>query len=427
MDVASARSKKRVNKIKHSKLKKNGRQNGSNDEVSCYGSDDDCASVSSFASSLDSTFTLDDADDGFDHHEDFESLFDDNLEGSGQKNSKSRQKCLNEVSKALSRRYMIDIVLSRKETILDLVEKLMKRGQTEDRIYASSIASALCVQLGEGESERVFTTLKPILIPLINDDSVSSSARAAMASALGMCCFIGAEEIEDTVECLCALKNVFTKKIPSDPTHHITLTNAILSWGLILSVANRSVFSNQIDGIVSTTCKLLERGELNLRIAVGETIALVFELAENREISLSDGPIEELYDFLRELANESGRHKSKREKRQQKASFRDISKSVEDGLPPDEQIRFGLEYIQMTSWTWLCRYNRFKETLGSGTNIHLESNMLLRDIFELGIPVSKGLKENKSEKMERQWLNAASTKIRHQTRNQKRDTKHADF
>ena len=39
----------------------------------------------------------------------------------------------------------------------------------------------------------------------------------------------------------------------------------------------------------------------------------------------------EMCELLRELANESGKHKGKREKRQQKASFRDILKSVEVG------------------------------------------------------------------------------------------------
>lgn len=75
-------------------------------------------------------------------------------------------------------------------------------------------------------------------------------------------------------------------------------------------------------------CKLLEFGSLNLRIAAGETVALVYELAYNNRVSLQ-GAINTLYSLLRELANESGRHKGKREKKQQKSSFRDILKSIE--------------------------------------------------------------------------------------------------
>ena len=130
-------------------------------------------------------------------------------------------------------------------------------------------------------------------------------------------------------------------------------------------------------------CKLLELGDLGLRIAAGETVALVYELACQSDVSLQ-GPVHNLYALLRDFANESGRHKGKREKRQQKSSFRDFLKSVEvsvfvsiyicdvvvntrivlvkflffllffkNGCSPDETIKFGLEYIQMTSWTWL--------------------------------------------------------------------------
>ena len=61
------------------------------------------------------------------------------------------------------------------------MEKLLKKGQKEDRILSSAISCALCIQLGEGESLKVFTTLKPILITMINDESVSPSARASVS------------------------------------------------------------------------------------------------------------------------------------------------------------------------------------------------------------------------------------------------------
>lgn len=428
MDGSSARSKKRLNKKKHTQVKKKeaAATNGSTDEVSCYGSDDDCASVCSIASSTGSAFTVDDFEDGFDHHEDFESILLENIEGARQKSAKSRQTCLAEVKKALCRRYMNDIILSRKETILDIVEKLLKKGQKEDRVLSSNIACALCIQLGEGESLRVFTTLKPILITIINDDTVAPSARGSAALALGLSCFIGAEETEDTAQCLSALKSAFSKKIPSEASHHVSFTHALLAWGLLLTVASESVVQEQMEGCISIICKVLENGDLNLRIAAGETVALMFELSREMDYTLATGPINNLYSILRDLANESGRHKGKREKRQQKSSFRDILKSVENGQVPDEVIKFGSEFIRMTSWTWLCRYNRFKEALGSGTNIHLASNMLLREIFGLGIPVAKDLKESKTGKYERQWLNQATNKVRHLSRNQKRDHKHAD-
>lgn len=221
------------------------------------------------------------------------------------------------------------------------------------------------------------------------------------------------------------MKKVFSAKIPADVSHHVALSSALLAWGLLLTVASQSVAQEQMEGCIVVICRILEKAELNLRIAAGETVALVFELAREMEYDLQTGPLNNLYAMLRDLANESGRHKGKREKKQQKSSFRDILKSVEDGTAPEETIRFGKEYVTMTSWTWMCRYNAFKEALGSGTNTHLAHNMLLRDIFGLGIPVAKEMKETRSNKDERMYNNALSSKTRKQTRNQRRDNKAA--
>lgn len=420
MDYQNSRGKK---KNSRKDVKKKAPASNSSDDKNGYDSDD-CESITSVASSVEShMFDELTSEDAIDLHEDFEAKLMDNIEdGARQKNSKSRQLSLTEIKKALCRRYIYDFITGRKESILDFSEKLLKKGNQEDRNLSSGIVSALCIQLGEGESTQVFTTVKPILISLIADASVSPIARASAASALGICCFIGSEELEDTADCLVALKAAFSKKIPSESSLHCAFASALSAWGLLLTIASSSVAMEQMEGCIATMCKLLELGDLNLRIAAGETVALVYELGRNEGVSFQ-GPVNTLYALLRDLANESGRHKGKREKKQQKSSFRDILKSVEKNIRPDEKIKFASEYIQMTSWTWICRYKGFKDVLGSGTITHLECNMLLRDIFELGLPATKALKESKNSKYERQLMNAAVSKTRTQKRNLRRDNK----
>ena len=130
-------------------------------------------------------------------------------------------------------------------------------------------------------------------------------------------------------------------------------------------------------------CKLLERGDLALRIAAGETVALVYELARQSDVSLQ-GPVKKLDALLRDFARGSHKNKGKREKRKLKSSFRAFIKSVEvsvfvsiyicdvvvnmrtvlvkflffllffkDGCTPHETIKFGPDSIRMTSWTSL--------------------------------------------------------------------------
>jgi len=73
---------------------------------------------------------------------------------------------------------------------------------------------------------------------------------------------------------------------------------------------------------------LLETSDLNVRIAAGESLALMYEMARdfNKDfIGDSNG----LCDLLRDLATDGTKHKAKKDLRQQRSSFRDILKTVE--------------------------------------------------------------------------------------------------
>ena len=74
--------------------------------------------------------------------------------------------------------------------------------------------------------------------------------------------------------------------------------------------------------------RLLENGNLGLRLATGEVIALIYELGRELDETF-DMYVDGLYDLLKELATDSSRYKAKREKRQQRSTFRDVLKTVE--------------------------------------------------------------------------------------------------
>jgi len=73
------------------------------------------------------------------------------------------------------------VIFIRVDTFIDILEKLMKRGTARDRVLASEICCLFCLQVGEEDSTKLFTTLKPILISLVNDDAVSPDERAAVS------------------------------------------------------------------------------------------------------------------------------------------------------------------------------------------------------------------------------------------------------
>lgn len=80
--------------------------------------------------------------------------------------------------------------------------------------------------------------------------------------------------------------------------------------------------------------KLLEQEELSVRLAVGLAVALLFELARDN----SSGDVDEMlesadssdaYTLIQQLATESNRHTSRKDRNQMRSCFRDILLSLD--------------------------------------------------------------------------------------------------
>jgi len=90
-------------------------------------------------------------------------------------------------------------------------------------------------------------------------------------------------------------------------------------------------------------------------------------------------------------------------------------------------MKFGRERLLIDTWCRKRQYDAFCYVLKSGMNLHLAENDLLRDIFELGTPLSSlDYSNSKLTKFERNMSNIASCKARTKTRGKLRD-KRADI
>ncbi|XP_020629462.1 interferon-related developmental regulator 1-like [Orbicella faveolata] len=368
--------------------------------------------------------------DGFDEggelelEDDFEQILADNIDGATQRSSRERQCALIAVQKALKSRIVSEFISDRKITILDCIEKCVKRGTPEDRVLASSIAALLCVQLGAGsESQVVFKTLKPHLITVIQDKTAASASRSSCGTALALCCFIASEDPDELFECLNVLEGIFDNKKTVKANEVEVYSNILLAWALLLSVTPSEQAYQLINKHLRRMTNLLETNDLNVRIAAGESLALMYEMARdfNRDfIGDSNG----LCDLLRDLATDGNKHKAKKDLRQQRSSFRDILKTVEDGISPDEVVKFGTENMQLQSWVQRRQYTALKDVLGTGVTVHLQENDLLRDIFDLG-PQVKSSEVQKTSRYQRQLYNNAVSKARTLVRGKNRDKRNA--
>ncbi len=137
----------------------------------------------------------------------------------------------------------------------------------------------------------------------------------------------------------------------------------------------------------------------------------------------------ELSEILNNLANDPAKYRSKKDKKHQRSSFRDILKTIVHGGDYDTQIiKFGTESLYLDNWLRRKQYEFFKELIGPSMNIHLQENEFIRDIFELGPPVvqsdaSKNARNLPMTSKEKALFNKEQFRHRTKAMNKKRETK----
>ncbi|XP_072529279.1 interferon-related developmental regulator 1 isoform X2 [Salminus brasiliensis] len=349
------------------------------------------------------------------------------------KSAKTRQGALDGLKTAMATKILYEFLLERRMTITDSIERCLKKGKGEEQRAAASLACLLCIQLGSGiESEEVFKTLKPIFKTILNDGTANIQARQACATSLGLCTLVAEDDILDVYATMECFESLFMRSYVREDGSRPSLnpqttqlhTNALLSWALLLTICSASHITAIIHKHLAKLPRLLESEDVNMRIAAGETIALLFELARDVDPDFDCEDWEPLCNKLNALATDCNKHRAKTDKRKQRSVFRDVLKAVEDGDFQTETIRFGTERMVIDSWVRKRTYDAFREFVGSGMNFHLQANEFIRDVFGLGPPVlidSAALKAMKSSRLERHLYNAAAFKARTKARNKFRD------
>lgn len=319
-------------------------------------------------------------------------------------------------------------------TLGDSIERCLKKGKGDEQSAAAMCSILLLIQLGSGDDgEEALRSLCPVLKVIMLDNSASYAARAACAEALGLCTFIAAEEIELIVETMNALENVFRglycKGDGSVPTHVPAAvcmhTSALSAWTLLLSTLTTSVLQQFLDKQLNRLSDLLRNADVDVRICAGEAIALLYELARADDEYFEGDGFDDLCMQLKKLATECSKYRAKKDRRQQRSSFRDILNSAESGDFVKQRIRVNAhESVIVNSWASRVQYNALCHVLGTGMSIHLQENDLLRDVFGLGPPLlGTTAVSNKASKMERHMAHDAAFKARTKSRAKMRDKK----
>lgn len=363
--------------------------------------------------------------------EDFYEKLKDCIDGLSEKSASGRTNCLKSIITALSKRFLYDFLVDRYITICDGIERCLKKGKSEEQINACRCANSLLIQLGPGaEGEELSSQLKPLFSTLLMDKSAASKTRAACAQSIGLFTLIACCDMEMVLSVMSQLESIFAdsyRKLDGalpvvSPETSLLHCEALSSWCLLLSLVPSSSVVIITDSHLNRLPKLLESSDVDLRIVAGEAIAMLYEIARFDDQDFEGYGIDELCQTLKQLATDSNKYRAKKDRRQQRSSFRDILKTVENGEGSRMCVKFGREELCIDSWIRKRQYDSLCNVLGSGMNLHLQENELVRDIFELGsVLPSSGQPRPRASKHERHMYNTATFKARTQARAKVRD------
>lgn len=400
------------------------------DEGSVY---NDGASVTSEASTV-----IGDAEDSVDESsqiEQFEGKIKDAIELASQKSAAGRVKALDALCSGFVKRYCPDFVENQQMTICDLIERSLKKGKGAEIEVAARLSILLSLQLQD--PEEVYKELKPLMVQNATDKTTSAVARAAVASSLAGLCFLGGGEMAEVVSTMGVLEGIFSGSytkpdwsLPSLPSDITSLHSTCLAaWSLLLTLQSSGEVYRMANTMVTKLRGLLLSNDVELRITAGEAIALILEFAYDYDEEFELEELESLIASLRELATDSNKSRSKKDRKEQRSSFRDILRGVEEGDPPNEKVKFGQEVLFLDCWYKKIQYEWFCKPLGSGMNLHLNCNYMLREIFEMGapLPAFDATTSQRPSKTERNAANQLAFKARTVSRNKNRDKRSAVF
>lgn len=342
-----------------------------------------------------------------------------------EKRTSTRESGLRELCAGLRSYAFAEQALGNRETAVGSVLGLVKRAGPTEGVLCCEALGLLLLLLGPEEDEVFGQVVAPLEFVITRSRYEDVRVEAVQALALG--CFICSSEEEATVRALRLLYDVFTGNSEGAPATDELKAAALDGWALLATTAPRSYHTAQLRsrlwgellGLLGSPCA-------ELRVSAGEALALLVEhwreeqgVAEGGALELpadEEAALDEGIDRLQELAKEGSKRMSRRDKKAQRASFREVYAAVALGEPPEEVLAFRTQTFRLTSWAKLKQLEALKDCLQGGFLVGFARNPVIHEIFGIDadafdMPLERAVVQKNSE------LGKARTTAR--TRNRK--------
>eukprot|EP01135_Chromosphaera_perkinsii_P001146 Nk52_evm3s159 gene=Nk52_evmTU3s159 len=335
------------------------------------------------------------------------------------------------------------------ETLIERGLRSLKSGKKKEQLAAVKMIGLAGFQLAgdfsdSHEGEMLFESVEGLFVQRLVDGSgeISAQVRCEIAEVLSSFAFFFLDDSERIQRLMHRFEYFFQPKTAAiiDPE---LVEAAIEAWTLLLTKLPLTFTQQHFYKYVIMFYILLKEDsdvDLIVRIQAGEAIALLYEFMgeledppeeyeyhteekkrkrKNSEDSLlsnnnnnnnnkkkksstneddedddefadetptSDNIAQLIEAQLEMFCNESSKSKSKKDRRHQRASFRDVLRAVQEGYAPTESMKLNAHEPEVVCTTWeaIIHLQAFRDFLGTGLKVHLEKNMKLRDIFDLG-------------------------------------------
>ncbi|KPJ01641.1 PREDICTED: interferon-related developmental regulator 1 [Papilio xuthus] len=337
---------------------------------------------------------------------------------------------------ALQRRYLAGLLANHRATLADHISRTLRRGRDGERRAAANVAPLLALQIGEEGTEEFMKEVRPALFAACTDKSASLETRTDCCSSLAVLCYLLEDDLTEIIEILRMYESIFSGSyLKGDSSVKVSgaaveeglwHAAALDGWALLFALAEPAHAAAMLRAHPPSPARLLQLLEacnLEVRMAAGGALAVAHERSAEDEVWAAGEAA--LLARLAQLARDPHKYRAKRDRKLQRATFRDILKYFEEDEVPELSVRVGSEAVVCDTWGARAAYAALAGALGGGLRALAPHCAPLR--HALALPASPPLAPppTRQDKLQRHLQNNAACKARTLARNKSRDKRSA--
>ncbi|KAI0390462.1 interferon-related developmental regulator-domain-containing protein [Xylariaceae sp. FL0594] len=336
--------------------------------------------------------------------------------------TKGRESCLSAYAHLLRYHYAEEIVDPQLHELIPALLKCIRAGSTDDETLSG--IRALTMTIFSTESDSIYGRVYPSLKSVCQDSS-SASVKVEAIIAMAVSATHGGGSMtaaEELLDFLLEIVETDGSSIGADDNAPV-VTAALAAWGFVAS--NVENLQDQSDQALEAFTDQLDSTDVDVQVAAGKNIALIFEAARGHDAEEGEEGEEgeeapagilqydqhRLVQRMTALVKESSRTVSKKDRRHLHASFRSVLTSIEHGKGPGyskahsqtnnphtggtkmafdgdsleygyrERFRVHNMCVMIDTWMLSARLHMLRTVFGGGLFTHYMENPIVKEVL----------------------------------------------